>query len=574
MITREVTKLAPWALAFIVTFVIGWKFAGEPDHGVNSPSAEETQSAKRPTRPERRVKSESLSEQRMRSISDAGSPEEKLRAAIALANSISPSEFSAWAEGDRFSYRSGPEMFIFRMILFERWLNEDTDGLIAWAGENYYGQALHAMQFLASEQPEVLIEHYRQHPDNKTELKNLALIADKHPDLVIARLHELSLIDSPHEIFNGTRDIFKKLAEKSSGMLEASLSSLPPGLLAGAHTALLAKNLETDFSGAIRGLENSSQDWENFRKSMYRNPELQGQVLDHLQDLPESFVRKIGRHSYSFIGTGNATQWLEADLTGKGFTATEARRIRERALDYASYNDPETALSAIGTTELSDSRKGRIIGNAMKSAGTDPEKAEAMIGLLSSAEDKALARASLDAIHAAELKKTNPAEWLRTAASAPVGSGSGRDMVSVMKELEKSDPAALRQEFAGMSVEQKQNLASAIGESLFNGDVNAGFSGDAIRFFVENPPERKVNEASFFSKDPASLSSNYAVSLGMKDPAAATQWVGTLPDGEAKYWAQKNLAKNLVQYDPKAVEQWLGTLPAGEREGVENYLAQ
>ena len=574
MMSKQVSTLAPWALAFIVTFVIGWKVAGKPDDETTRHTSEEQQPKSRPIRPEKRVKTESLSEQRMRSISGAGSPEEKLRAAIALANSIPPSKFSAWAEGELFSYRSGPEMFIFRMILFERWLNEDPDGLIAWTGKNYYGQAYHAMQFLASEQPEVLIEHYRQHPDNKTELMNLALIAEKYPDLVIGRLHELSLSDSSHDILNDTRGLFKKLAENSPGMLEASLSSLPREFVVGAETALLAKKLETDFSSALKGLGDRPQDWEIFQNSMYRNKELQGRVLDHLVDLPETWLRKLGMNSYRFIGPENARQWLDVDLTGKGFTETEAKRIRERALDYAAGSAPEIALSAIEGGELSDARKSRIIAAAMKSARNDPEKAEALIGLLSSEDDMAFARASLKSIQAVALKKTNPAEWLRTAASAPSGATSTYEIASTIRELEKSDPATLAEAFADMGVAQKQNLASAIVDNIHNGKVSAGFSGDAIRYLVENPSERKETSNSYYSKDSAYLSSSYAVSLGMKDPAAATRWVATLPDGTAKSWAQKNLAKNLVQYDPKAVEQWLKTLPVVERKAVEEHMGK
>lgn len=571
---KQFSTVAPWAIAFVVAFIIGWKFASDPANEVTLKTNDQEQSESRRIRPDRTGKSESASEQRMRSISGAGSPEDKVRAAIALANSISPSEFSAWAEGDLFSYRSGPEMFIFRMILFERWQNEDLDGLIAWTGKNYYGQAFHAMQFLASEQPEALIEHYRNFPDDRTELKNLALIAKKYPDLAIARLHELSLDGSADDIFRSTKDLFKMLAQNSPGTLEASLSSLPPELITSAKTALLGKKLEMNFPDAIKGLGDDPLDWEMFKNSVYNNRTLQSQILDHLGDLPESWTSKISDDYYRFIGSGNAKQWLDTDLASKGFTEREVKRIREQALYYAARSEPEYTLSAVADAEFSKQLKERIISSAMSSAGGDAKKAEALIGLLSSEDDKNLARANFETLQAASLKKTNPAAWLLAAASGPSGATNSYEIATTVKNLELSDPTALREQFENMSEAQKANLANAIGTSVQNGNVSAGFSGDAIRYLVENPPKKSDNSSSARSQDPAFVSSNYAVNLAIKDPAAGTQWVATLPDGEAKSWAQKNLAKNLAQYDPKFVEQWTKSLPAGERDAVNAYLRE
>ncbi|RYD49657.1 MAG: hypothetical protein EOP85_01205, partial [Verrucomicrobiaceae bacterium] len=78
-------------------------------------------------------------------IRSKGSPEERLRSTIALANSIPASEFAVWTEGDRFDFREGPELSIFRMIIFERWIKEAPETLIPWAGKNNYGQAGRAL---------------------------------------------------------------------------------------------------------------------------------------------------------------------------------------------------------------------------------------------------------------------------------------------------------------------------------------------------------------------------------------------------------------------------------------------
>lgn len=42
----------------------------------------------------------------------------------------------------------------------------------------------------------------------------------------------------------------------------------------------------------------------------------------------------------------------------------------------------------------------------------------------------------------------------------------------------------------------------------------------------------------------------------------------TLPDGDAKLWAQKNLATNWKQYDPQAADRWVNSLPPDQRDQV------
>jgi hypothetical protein len=66
--------------------------------------------------------------------------------------------------------------------------------------------------------------------------------------------------------------------------------------------------------------------------------------------------------------------------------------------------------------------------------------------------------------------------------------------------------------------------------------------------------------------------SQFAVNWSKIDPEAASQWVQSLPAGDAKLWAQKNLAANWTQHDPEAVDQWIKTLPAESRGEVEKFM--
>jgi hypothetical protein len=61
-------------------------------------------------------------------------------------------------------------------------------------------------------------------------------------------------------------------------------------------------------------------------------------------------------------------------------------------------------------------------------------------------------------------------------------------------------------------------------------------------------------------------------SWGRKDPVAAGRWVNSLPSGEARLWAAKNLAAQWNEYEPAAARQWTAGLPADERNQVQAYL--
>ena len=54
--------------------------------------------------------------------------------------------------------------------------------------------------------------------------------------------------------------------------------------------------------------------------------------------------------------------------------------------------------------------------------------------------------------------------------------------------------------------------------------------------------------------------------------AAASQWVQSLPDGEARSWALKNVAFAWALYDPKEAGQWVDSLPAAARAEVGDFM--
>lgn len=50
-----------------------------------------------------------------------------------------------------------------------------------------------------------------------------------------------------------------------------------------------------------------------------------------------------------------------------------------------------------------------------------------------------------------------------------------------------------------------------------------------------------------------------------QDPAAATQWIESLPEGSSRNWAAKNAAAQWARQNPEAAEAWLSKFPEAQQ---------
>lgn len=205
---------------------------------------------------------------KMKSIRAEETQEERIRASISLAMSLPASEFAAWAQGDRFDFRAGPELNIFRMILFERWIEEDPESLIGFTVENYHGQAYRGVEQLMKDDPERVLEYFRSHPNDSFELGKLGTIAASNPGLVLARLAEMSDRGITADAGEQSEALFRELAKKNESLLEGALDGLSPVLLRKAETALSGVRLDADFHTEFRRLWDRPGGWQMFNDSL------------------------------------------------------------------------------------------------------------------------------------------------------------------------------------------------------------------------------------------------------------------------------------------------------------------
>lgn len=552
-------------LAFLATSVVGWKLAA-PQASVIFAGQEETKHDKRTPRSPRSIAADHAG-QRVRSLRAIADPEARLLSTIALANSLSLDDFAAWMDGNWFTLRGGPERLVFNRILMERWRNEDPEGLLAWAAKNKNGAGDGVMQEWAANDPKRLVEYFKGHRDDYTELRILAKMAETSPAVALARLQEMGAGGLKDRTAYAASGLMSVLADKSPEALTAALDSLPPEVKLYAESMLSKKRLEESFSEEIRNLWARPDGWNIFSHGDFGNGVTE-KLIGEIANLPPEWRGSMAMNYYRVVNRDTAQKWLNADLVGAGFSPSDVKTLRGQALKAIASQNPEVTLARLGEMELRPSDRREILEQVFSSRG-DPGKLRGLISQLPTEEEREAATKRLEASSAPmkEGKANTPEDFLERLGEIPVRDGLYLNNFADFENWDAQKISKAAAEFEKLPGDKKQQVALTLASSEEHGVGLPQLKGDAILYLLQNPPAEKGIESS--GKSLTAASAIYAVNLSYKDPEAATAWVEKLPGGEAKSWTQKNLYTNWKQLDPKAAEQWKKSLPAGELSAME-----
>jgi hypothetical protein len=562
-------------LGFLAMAVVGWNLAGGPvptmTESVN-PEAK-TRRADRATGRSKPTGPGTLAGKHLDSIRSAGSPEARLSATIALANSLSPSEIAAWLNGGWFNIRGGPEHLLFRNILLARWRETDPEGLLVWSLKNDTSASQAVIASWSEKEPQRLIEFFKNHPDETAELRSLQAIAKSHPALALQRLQEMADAGMSRQGVGNSSGLLRQLAANFPAALEAVLDSLPAQLKNQAESALCGQRLIASFSTEIRALWDRPDGWKLFQSNLSEDA-LRGKMFDELANLPPAWRTSVADNYYYFARGKDTTKWLDADLEGYGFTAGQAKKLRTHALINLALEQPEDALKRINEVVLNTDSRQDFISNMVSSLKNDPERLAALIARLGTEEDRKHARESMESGDQKpdDPKVVKPAEWLKKiSAIDPKALANSVEYLHLIGQWDAEKLAELSQQFAVMPDDKKQQAAQVIVAARRYSHSSSPVSGEAIRYLLGNPVTRPEGENNS-ETDPVRMASDYASNLVVRDPAAARAWVDSLPAGDAKLWAQKNVTKNWAVYDPKSAEQWAASLPVDVRTEVKKFM--
>lgn len=562
-------------LGFLAMSVLGWNLAGTQRQAGSDVSINEE--VRKSSRDPRRGRSSGVDphvKTRLDAIRTAGSPEARLRATFDLANSLSVQEIVEWYDRGMFTLRGGPERLLFRNILLARWRQEDPESLLAWSIKNKTSNGNDILTAWSENEPQRLVDFFKAHPDESAELRSLRNIAKIRPELALQRLQEMAAEGISMDGASGTFGLFSRLAEKSPGNLEAALDILPANLREEAEAALSGQRLAASFGTEVRALWDRADGWNVFEKSVSNDSKLQANLFDELANMPPDWKASVASNYYYFMRGNNITKWLDSDLEGMGFTAVQSNKLRTKALESLARNKPEDAVSRMAGMELNTKDRERLISNMISAVSSDSDKAESLVGKLEPGEDQEFARNALEArINSrSAAKTTNPAEWLEKVSSVdPKFTNDSYRLFEVLNNMDPNGISELKTQFNAMPDDKKLKAAQVIASGQGHSESSSPVTGEAIRYLVTNPVVETEGKNDS-ENDPLRLASEYASRLVTKDPTIATEWVRTLPDGDAKLWAQKNLAQNWAVYDPKAAGQWVKSLPPDARKAVGGFL--
>ncbi len=567
-------------VVFIVAAAIGWLVAENSARPVK-PSASESSASARDERPEQRSRKtrgpDGIAGQRLAAIRASRDPATRMRGTVDLASTLSPSEFADWLEGGWFAV-NGVELTLFTKIIEERWINEDPEGFLVWAQKNRSNRAHEILASWAKTNPHRLLGFYKNHPSDTAELQNLGAVARTDPALALQRFQEIAASAGDLNFNYYAHDLLAVLVEKSPAALEAVLDSLPAKLRLQVETTLIGQRMKNSFSEEYQALQhrpdgfilmtkilNGDLDAED--RDIYRNA-----IFADLANLPASWISAIANNSYGIVTRDNAEQWINANLENYGFTTEQAKRIRYSALSNL-YRQPEIALKLLADVEMENSQRTNLLGNIFRNLGNNPDQTEKLIALLGSEDDRETARGFITPKDKnGEPKINNPTDWLTGLATLDPKSGSGSyRFISATADWDIAKISELSRQFATLPDDSKRSVAkNLVGQGNSN---NPPLEAEAIRYLIENPdPAPEVIDPNNPNDTPErkniQFASRYVGKLARTEPTAASEWIATLPAGQPKLWAQKNLHSLWSQYDPAAANEWFGTLPAATRESV------
>lgn len=565
------TLQAAALLGFLTMGIIGWNIA---DQDVPKPVAKEEQasveskSTKRIDRQSRRFGAPEAVRKRMAGIRTISAPGDRMRATIELANTLPVSEIAAWLDGRWFDTGQGFDVTLFNKILRKRWANEDPEGLMLWDIKNKSGNPTGTLATWAKSDPQRVLDFFKAHPNREMELASLAVMAEKNPAMALQALGEMefSAQDRSGMGQHYFIELMKQLAISSPAALESAIGSMPASMQLSAEAALSGERLKTGFDTEIDRLFAREDGWKIFQMALNNSENIGDSLFNHLADLPPRWKSALSSRIFSMISNTAPEKWCSVDLQGMGFSEADASRIRSMALTKYGYKDPAAALKLMADANMSESARNMIIGNVFRNYNGGADKVDSLVALLTSEKDQAAARAALSANHNQKPSSVSPSEWLD---QVGFSTGSSYQYLMSLSQWDKEKLGQLTDDFRSLPDEKKQVVARRLVQNIDERQTSMELQGDALHYLVLNPEEPKPGES---RQNISGKVSEYAVKLAKDDPYAAADWIGRLPTGESREWAQKNLAANWAQVDPDATEQWIGSLPAGERDAVKEYV--
>ncbi len=513
--------------------------------------------------------------QRLAAIHAARTPDERLRATLALAHSLPVSEMERWYQAEWFDFHDNMDSNLFYRITRARWLAEDPEGLMSYFLRRNNDKTHETAERWARQDPHAALA-FMEGVKDRGDLQELASamaapLAEADPELAVAQVLKLQKLLGDNESWP-VSEMIAELAKNSPALLESESANWPAGLRETARQSLINASLKKDFRAGIATLRDAPDGKKRFLAAM-ESDEMIKEMMKNPSSLPDGWFAEAATDNPYYLVNENPGQWLDTDLAAMGFNDEQSDRLHRYAMSHLGQKDPDRALALLDGDTLDANQRNTLFFNTLPFLATkDKARAEAWIATLTDPGEIEQARQILENANAEAEGKTTPtsSEWLTGLVDK--NESAMWQYARLTQSWDRDQLTAATAEFAGLPADQK----SVIAAKLTNSDQSAApvpLRAEAIRHLLENPVEPDP-EAAQNGEDVLLLrsASNLASTWGREDPAAAGRWIRSLPAGDERLWAAKNLAAQWAEYEPAAARQWAAGLPAEERKEVTDYL--
>lgn len=550
----------------------GWKWEKRPSNtgakAATEVPAKPAKASRREGGPRSKIPPEVAA--RLAPLRAARTTEERLRATIQLAQSLPVGDFQAWLEAGWFDGMEDMQDNIFHRLIRARWLEEDAVGLMKYDLRDRRHLYKTSIAWAKSD-PAAAIGFVMGMPDGDQRTNLISYmgrdLAKSDPGLVLSHLTDLkSKLTGPSG--SALTGIIEQLAQSSPEALQAATADWPAAFKKMVEGGLFCAELKKDFTGALDDLVKSPKGKEQLLWSMNRYPDFAQLAIKHQDQLPEGWLAEIVESQSFYLTQIDSMKWLETDLSTMGLDEKQAKGFRMQAIGNL---DPEELSGLLSDPGLDPNERNQAIKAAIGALTTDPKKAEDFIAKLTDGKEIEMARKIL----------ATSSEGYRMRDLTPSGFITGftdedsvmtRDMATTAARWGSEELRAASREFAALPAEQKQRVAAKLSVDEY-GELPISLLAEAASYLVSHPQPAPADVDG--ENKPVSWTghvSKIATTWAEQDPIAASRWVTSLPAGEARLWAAKNLAVRWDLYEPGAARSWVGSLSGEEQNQVRAYL--
>lgn len=511
----------------------------------------------------------------VQAVTDGGSRDDRVRAAIELANGIPLDEIEAWLAG---RLLEGAEPWIARMvteILLARLFDADPESFLRRGLRESDTDLTHYMALWTSRDPGAA-ESFLILLETSENLWQLSMalglvLGESQPDYAISQISKWSERDRQTGYHAG---VIYALATHDRELLLERYMEWPDRIRDFAESVLMTTGLTNNFEDGLAWLRERPKGGKLFGQALQGNQEFRAEFRERIADLPPGWIDDAIRESGYALPREDPGWWLTTDFVALGASQANVDGLRRSALRaLARPAHRAEALRAAANPELEASLRSQLVRNLLDT--WDPEDRGNGATWLAGLGDPVLLAEGQEQLQRparpGETAREDPAATIQRM-GADEDEGSRNEAGNRSLYWTTSELATAREAFAQLPQAERDRVAMTLAQDGGWRHVAPELRGDAMSHLFDEAGaalERTGTTEPKLLRTLCESTSDWATT----NPRGAAAWVETLPEGEAYEWASRNLVLTWRRSAPGEAERWVSGLPeSAHRDRLEEDL--